>query len=106
MRIILLARDAGFTVRETRTFLNGFPIGATPAARWRTMAKQKLIELDALMGRVADMKLLLEASFQCECRRLEDCERWIAAKKPCCSDSNAKKMSVPKDALQRLRTKQ
>jgi DNA-binding transcriptional MerR regulator len=82
IRIILLARDAGFTVRETRTFLSGFPLGATPATRWRAMAVQKLAELDALIARVTNMKSILEASFQCECRRLEDCERLIAARNP------------------------
>lgn len=84
IRIILLARDAGFTVSETRTFLSGFPLGTTPAARWRAMAKEKLAELDALMARVSDMKSILEASFRCECCRLEDCERLVAARKPCC----------------------
>jgi MerR family redox-sensitive transcriptional activator SoxR len=83
IRIILLARDAGFTVSETRTFLSGFPLGATPAARWRAMATEKLAELDALIARVSDMKSILEASFRCECRRLEDCERLVAARKPC-----------------------
>jgi MerR family redox-sensitive transcriptional activator SoxR len=82
IRIILLVRDAGFTVRETRTFLSGFPLGTTPAARWRAMAKEKLAELDALMARVSDMKSILEASFRCECRQLEDCERLLAARKP------------------------
>jgi DNA-binding transcriptional MerR regulator len=82
IRIILLARDAGFTVRETRAFLSGFPLGATPATRWRAMAVQKLAELDALIARVTNMKSILEASFQCECRRLEDCERLIAARNP------------------------
>ena len=85
IRIILLARDAGFTVSETRTFLSGFPLGTTPAARWRAMAKEKLAELDALMARVSDMKSILEASFRCECRRLEDCERLVAARKSCCT---------------------
>lgn len=80
IRIILLARNAGFTVSETRTFLSGFPAGATPAARWRTMAKRKLAELDVLTARIAEMKSLLEASFHCECRRLEDCERLVAAR--------------------------
>src|ERR1700684_744808 len=56
IRIILLARNAGFAVTETRTFLSGFPLGTTPAARWRAMAKEKLAELDALMARVSDMK--------------------------------------------------
>ena len=85
IRIILLARDAGFTVSETRTFLSDFPLGTTPAARWRAMAKEKLAELDALMARVSDMKSILEASFRCECRRLEDCERLVAARKSCCT---------------------
>ena len=58
IRIILLARDAGFTVSETRTFLGGFPLGATPATRWRAMAKQKLSELDALMARARRLRTI------------------------------------------------
>jgi DNA-binding transcriptional MerR regulator len=80
IRIILLAREAGFSVSETRTFLSAFPLGATPAARWRAMAQRKLIELDALIARVDKMRSLLQASFNCECRGLEDCERSMAAK--------------------------
>jgi MerR family redox-sensitive transcriptional activator SoxR len=85
IRIIRLARDAGFTVSETRTFLSAFPLGSTPAARWRAMATGKLAQLDVLIARVSVMKSILEASFRCECRRLEDCERLLAASKPCCS---------------------
>jgi MerR family redox-sensitive transcriptional activator SoxR len=88
VRIILLARDAGFTIRQTRTFLSGFPIGTTPAARWRTLAEHKLEELNALTDRIAQMKAILEASFHCECRRLEDCERIVTA--------NTSKGSVPR----------
>jgi DNA-binding transcriptional MerR regulator len=80
IRIILLARDAGFSVSETRTFLNGFPVATTPAIRWREMAARKITELDELTTRVAKMKSILEAAFHCECRQLEDCERLIAAK--------------------------
>ena len=32
IRIIRLARDAGFTVSETRTFMSAFTFGSTPAA--------------------------------------------------------------------------
>jgi hypothetical protein len=67
-------------VSETRTFLNDFPAGATPALRWRTMAARKLAELDALEARIKQMKSILSASFHCECRQLEDCERFMAAK--------------------------
>jgi hypothetical protein len=92
-------------VSETRTFLNGFDLGATPAARWRAMARQKLAQLDALIARVADMKAILAASFHCECRRLEDCERLIAARKPCRPDPAPRRVGAAVDPMQRLRKK-
>ncbi|MGC1523857.1 MAG: MerR family transcriptional regulator [Steroidobacteraceae bacterium] len=84
IRIILLARAAGFSISETRAFLSGFPIGTKPALRWRAMAKRKIAELDELTTRLSQMRSILNASFRCECRRLEDCERLIAAR-TCCS---------------------
>jgi len=80
IRIILLARDAGFSISETRTFLNGFPVATKPALRWRAMAERKIAELDELTRRLGQMRSILSSSFNCECRRLEDCERLIAAK--------------------------
>jgi DNA-binding transcriptional MerR regulator len=100
IRIILLARDAGFSVRETRMFLNGFPAGITPALRWREMARRKIAELDELMARVAQMKLILDASFHCECRELEDCERLVIAKYRCRADSQSAKVGASKIRLQ------
>jgi hypothetical protein len=41
------------------------------------MAGRKLVELDQLLGRIKHMKSVLQASFRCECRQLEDCERWM-----------------------------
>jgi MerR family transcriptional regulator, redox-sensitive transcriptional activator SoxR len=101
IRIILIARDAGFTVSETRTFFDGFPFGTTPAARWRAMARKKLGELEVLASRVNEMKALLEASFHCECRRLEDCERLIARQKSCGARPGARE-SASKHRLTRL----
>jgi MerR family transcriptional regulator, redox-sensitive transcriptional activator SoxR len=82
IRIIQLARAAGFTIRETRQFVSGFPSSSAPALRWRAMATKKLAELDSLLHRVTQMKTLLEAGFRCECRQLEDCERLLAQGKP------------------------
>jgi MerR family redox-sensitive transcriptional activator SoxR len=79
LRIIQLARDAGFTIAETRTFLSGFTQATPPAARWRTLAGRKLAELEAQSLRIARMKTLLESSFHCGCLRIEDCERAIAS---------------------------
>jgi DNA-binding transcriptional MerR regulator len=92
IRIILLARDAGFSISETRTFLNGFPVGTRPAVRWRAMAERKMAELDTLADRLAKMRTILDASFHCECRQLEDCERLMVSKTR--SDSNCDSRSV------------
>lgn len=81
IRIILLARHAGFTVRETKTFLNGYAPGTTPAQRWRVLAATKLLELDAQMSRLAQMKSILNDNFRCGCSSLEDCEQWMAQPK-------------------------
>lgn len=103
IRIIALARDAGFSVGETRTFLNGFPNGTTPALRWREMSRRKIAELDDLMARLAHMKSILSASFRCECRKLEDCERYVAANIRSRSGSSSRTLPASSDPLQRLR---
>jgi MerR family redox-sensitive transcriptional activator SoxR len=105
IRIILLARDAGFSVSETRAFLNGFPVGTRPALRWRAMAKRKLAELDELTTRLSQMRSILNASFNCECQRLEDCERLIAAKACAGPESGFRRVSTPNKSLARMRTK-
>jgi MerR family redox-sensitive transcriptional activator SoxR len=78
IRIILLALDAGFTVKETKTFLSGYPLSTTPAERWRALAVKKLTELDEQMARLAQMKSILNDSFHCRCTRIEDCEQYMA----------------------------
>ena len=79
LRIVQLARDAGFTIAETRTFLTGFTAATTPAARWRSLAQRKLAQIELQMARMARMRQLLESSFHCGCLRIEDCERAILA---------------------------
>jgi DNA-binding transcriptional MerR regulator len=79
LRIIRLARDAGFTIAETRTFLSGFSATTPPAERWRALAQRKLTELDAQAKRLARMRMLLNSSFHCGCLRIEDCERALVS---------------------------
>jgi MerR family redox-sensitive transcriptional activator SoxR len=78
IRVILLALDAGFTIKETRTFLSGFPTTTTPAERWRALASKKLAEVEARMTRLTQMKSILGNSFRCRCIRMEDCEKYMA----------------------------
>jgi MerR family transcriptional regulator, redox-sensitive transcriptional activator SoxR len=79
IRVILLALDAGFTVKETKTFLSGFPTTTTPAERWRALAAKKLAEVEARMTRLTQMKSILNESFRCRCMRMEDCEKYMPA---------------------------
>jgi len=75
LKIIRLAREAGFTVAETRTFLSGFSQATPPAARWRTLAERKLAEIDARTRQLEHMRALLTTNFECRCPTLADCER-------------------------------
>lgn len=77
IRIILLALDAGFTVKETKTFLSNYPVTTTPAERWRALASKKLTELDTQMARLTQMKSILNDSFQCACMRVDECEEYL-----------------------------
>src|SRR3982074_3436455 len=47
LRLLEVAREAGFTIAETRTFVAGFSATTPPATRWRTLAKRKLEEIEA-----------------------------------------------------------
>jgi MerR family transcriptional regulator, redox-sensitive transcriptional activator SoxR len=77
LRLLQVARAAGFTIAETRTFLTGFPAATPPAARWRTLAERKLTEIESQMTSLKRMKTLLDTSFRCPCLSLEDCARII-----------------------------
>lgn len=82
LRIVQLARDAGFTIAETRTFLTGFSAGTRPVARWRALATRKLAQIDAQLLRFAQMRQVLESSFRCRCPRIADCEQAMARQTP------------------------
>jgi len=82
IKLVQIARSAGFTVEETRRFISGFPAGTPPSLRWRALAESKRKELDALIDGAQKMKAVLTSRFDCRCRRLEDCESAFAQK--CC----------------------
>ena len=41
--------------------------------RWRTLAEQKLAELDVLISRAQGMKRVLEEGIRCQCLNLDEC---------------------------------
>ena len=79
LAVIRLAQEAGFTIPEIRKLMTGF--GDEPVSeRWRSLAKEKLVEVEALIDRAQAMKRVLEEGVRCGCLRLEDCrplERFV-----------------------------
>lgn len=74
LAMIGLAQRAGFTLREVRILLVGFSADTPPSERWRTLARRKLPEIEALIERAEEMRRLLREGLECRCLRLEDCE--------------------------------
>jgi MerR family redox-sensitive transcriptional activator SoxR len=82
LRLLLVAREAGFTIAETRTFVAGFSATTPPAIRWRALAKRKLAEIETQMERLRRMQTLLAAGFRCQCLSIEDCAEIMGAAPP------------------------
>jgi MerR family redox-sensitive transcriptional activator SoxR len=82
LKVVQLAQDAGFTVAEIQTLLNGFAPDTPPAARWQILARQKMDELDAQIIRAQQMKQVLQKALSCGCLRLEDCA--VVLDEGCC----------------------
>lgn len=73
LAIIGMAQRMGFTIAEISTLLHGFSAETPAWARWQTLAKEKLPEVEALISKAERMKRLLEASLVCDCLTLEAC---------------------------------
>jgi MerR family redox-sensitive transcriptional activator SoxR len=73
LAVVRVAQQAGFTISEIRTLLDGFSEDMPPSERWRLLAEEKLPEVEELVERALGMKRLLEKGMRCKCLRLEDC---------------------------------
>jgi MerR family redox-sensitive transcriptional activator SoxR len=89
LAVLQFALSTGFTLRDTRTLVRGFPPATTASARWRALAAVKIQELDEVIARSTTMKALLQRmSANCTCDTLTQCgrglarsrERWSVAK--------------------------
>ena len=78
LRLVQIAREAGFTIAEIRAFVAGFPAGTPPARRWQELAQRKRAQVEEQMARLRNMRRLLATGFQCSCACLEDCARVLA----------------------------
>ncbi|MGH8241963.1 MAG: MerR family transcriptional regulator [Steroidobacteraceae bacterium] len=71
--VLRFAQQAGFTLDEIKTLFHGFGAETPLSARWQSLARAKLVELDLLAKRIRKMKRALELGLKCGCVRVEDC---------------------------------
>jgi MerR family redox-sensitive transcriptional activator SoxR len=75
LRLVQLAKGAGFSVAEIRKLLNGFDRATPASARWQAMASRKLDDVNALIEHAQRMRDLLEKLLTCQCVQLTECVR-------------------------------
>ena len=74
LSLIHVAQSAGFTITEIHRLFEGFDRDVPASARWQQLARQKLIEVNALIDHAQAMKRLLEEELlKCACMTLEEC---------------------------------
>lgn len=76
--LICFAKATGFTLTEIKVLLHGFPPKTTASARWKKMARGKLVELESTLAKAQAMKRVLESMMSCRCRTLEQCAQGLA----------------------------
>ncbi|HTD59711.1 MAG TPA: MerR family transcriptional regulator [Gemmatimonadaceae bacterium] len=75
LKLIQLAKGAGFSMAEIRRLLNGFDRATPASARWQAMATRKLEDVNALIERAEHMRGLLRKLLTCQCVQLAECVR-------------------------------
>lgn len=80
LALIRMAQEAGFSLEEVATLVDGFPDDTPPAGRWQELARRKLPEVDAVIHRMQLVRQALEESLRCDCLTLDACaeEGWTA----------------------------
>jgi MerR family redox-sensitive transcriptional activator SoxR len=78
LAVIARAQQAGFTLGEIQELFFGFVAGTPPAARWETLARRKLVELEAQLTRLRAMQDLLHEGLRCGCLTMEQCTVWLS----------------------------
>ncbi len=79
LAMIQVGQDAGFTLAQIRTLLDGLSAQEAPSRQWRALAQDKLADVDALIVRAQAMRRLLEDGLACQCLSLEDRDDFLAA---------------------------
>ena len=71
--LIRFATEMGFTLAETKVFLNGLKSDTPVGPRWKKLAHRKIQEVLINMQRERRLKSLLEHLLHCRCASLNIC---------------------------------
>lgn len=77
LRIIDVAKQAGFSLEEVGVLLASVDEGAPAHEQLRALAARKLPEVDALIARAGAMRDWLTTASECGCDSLEDCALFV-----------------------------
>jgi len=75
LALIELAKKAGFTIAETRELVRGISRRTPPGPRLQSMARRKLVEVEARIAEAKRMRAVLERMTACECPTFSECTR-------------------------------
>lgn len=78
--VIQKARQTGFKLTEIKQLFFGFRVGTPPSVRWEKLKKRKVVELDAMLEHIQNMRDLLEQQGGCRCTALEECGKKMLEK--------------------------
>ena len=78
--LIRVGRAAGLSLDDVGRLFTGFPDDAPASERWRSLAADRLPDLEALIERASAMRdRLLALSSACECEDLGECVHRLRA---------------------------
>jgi DNA-binding transcriptional MerR regulator len=73
LRLVLVAQQIGFTLRETKALVAGVDRERPARATWSVLVDDKLVEIESAMKRLRAMRTLLREARDCRCISLESC---------------------------------
>ena len=78
LSVIQRARQLGFTLEEVRQLFFGFRDAPRASARWQSLCRKKMGELDALLNDIKTVRRLLRRMMsRCHCDTLDQCGKGI-----------------------------
>jgi len=73
LEMIQTAQQAGFTLAEVRVLFDEILWSDSPAAKWNSLIRRKLQEIDSMLVNIQSMKHLLEDILNCDDEHLAEC---------------------------------